>query len=104
MARDLTPGRIGFNTDTRLGIARAMAIILTTTIARNDDASSLSSITMKTIPADARPRVRSKTHVNTVECLRDIHPQQHDVAILQQLRKFGSGVWRETPYFSSSIG
>ena len=91
IAFDLTPGRIGFRTATRLGMASVIATMLTKTIARKDEASSLSSMTMKTMPAEASPKVRSKTQMNTVECLSEAHPKQQAVAILQQLRNLGSG-------------
>ena len=95
MARDLMPGRMGLSTAIRLGMAKIMAMIFTTTIARKEEGSSFSSMTMKTMPAEASPSVRSKTHRKTVECLRDTQPQQHDVATLKQFRNFGSGAKRE---------
>ena len=78
----------------RLGIASMDARILTQTIARNDEASSYSSITMKTIPALASPSVRSKTHRTTRACLRDTHPQQHESAILKHERNLLGSLFR----------
>ena len=105
MARDFTPGRIGLSTATRLGMAITMAMILTHTIARKEDASNFSSITMKTIPAEAKPKVKSKTHNKTVECLSETQPQQQEFATLKHLKNFGSGDCLEIPNsFASSMG
>ena len=95
--RSFTPGKIGLSTATKLGMARIIAMIFTTTIAKKEDGCSFSSITMKTIPAEANPKVRSKTHKNTVACLRLTQPQQHDVAMRKQFRNLGSGAEREPP-------
>ena len=97
MDLSLTPGRIGLSTATRLGIASIMAIILTTTIAKKEEGSNFSSMTIKTIPAEARPRVRSKTQMKTVACFKLTQPQQHDVAMFRQRRNLGSGPDREPP-------
>ena len=56
----------------------------TDTTTRKVEGSKSPSMTIKTIPAEARPSVMSKTHKITVECFRDIHPQQQDVATLKQ--------------------
>jgi hypothetical protein len=104
MARDLTPGRIGLRTAIKLGIPSTIAMMLMNTIARKEDACNFSSMTKKTIPAEARPRVRSKTHRKTVACFREMLPQQQDVATVQHLRNLGSGVSRELLKFLSSSG
>lgn len=82
--RDLTPGRIGFSTVTKLKILSSAAMTFTDTTTRKVEGSKSPSMTIKTIPAEARPSVMSKTHKITVECFRDIHPQQQDVATLKQ--------------------
>lgn len=65
-------------------MARTMARMFTKTIARKEDASSYSSITIKTIPALASPSVRSNTHKKTKACLSETSPQQHEFATLKQ--------------------
>ena len=101
--RSLTPGRIGLSTEIRLGIASTMAMMLTKTMAKKEDGSNFSSITMKTIPAEARPSVRSKTQMKTVACLRLTHPQQQEVATLKHFRNLGSGPEREPPKSFASL-
>lgn len=90
MALDFTPGRIGLSTATKLGIARHIDKMLTQTIAKKEDGSNFSSSTIKTIPAEESPRVRSKTVRLTTACFKETHPQQHDVALLKKLRNFDS--------------
>ena len=102
MARDLTPGRIGLRTAMRLGMASPIAMMLTTTIARKDDGSSFSSMTINTIPAEASPNVRSKTHMNTVECLSETQPQQQEVARLKHFKNLVSAVDLEATTWSST--
>lgn len=92
MDLDLTPGKMGLRTAIRLGIARHNARMLTHTMAKNEDASSFSSRTMNTIPADERPNVKSNTVRQTTACLSEMHPQQHDVALLKHLRNLVSGL------------
>ena len=104
MKVDFLPGRIGLSTLMRLGIARIIAKILTQTMARKEEASSFSSMTIKTIPELARPKVRSNTHRMTSACLSETQPQQHEFATLIHLRKFGSSAffWASSSLASSS--
>ena len=80
---------------------------LTQTIAKKDDASTFSLITMKHMPPDAIPKVKSDTVKITTACLSEIHPHRQDVAILQQFKNLGSGSFLERSillvFYSSKI-
>ncbi len=72
-----------------------MDMILTQTIAKKDDVSIRSLMTIRHMPPEAIPSVKSNTVKITTAIFSEIHPHRQDVAILQQFKNLGSGPLRE---------